>query len=106
VPVLDEARSVVEGIRDSVGIDHCVVSARRPSNPPYNTRWREYPERPSSSQAIWRTVQDVAKRAGIAAHIHPHLLRYAFGAHVTEHAGLRAAQALLGHSSLDTTAST
>jgi hypothetical protein len=51
-------------------------------------------------------VQDVALRAGIAAHIHPHLLRHAFGDHVAKHAGLRAAQALLGHSSVDTTAST
>jgi integrase/recombinase XerC len=106
VPVLDEARNVVENIRDSVGLDHYVVPARRPSNPPYNTRWREYLEKPSSPQAIWRTVQEVAKRAGIAAHIHPHLLRHAFGDHVAKHAGLRAAQALLGHSSVDTTAST
>jgi integrase len=68
VPVLDEARGVVEDIRDSVGLDHYVIPARRPSNPPYNTRWREYPEKPSSPQAVWRTVQDVAVRAGIAAH--------------------------------------
>jgi site-specific recombinase XerD len=51
-------------------------------------------------------VQDVAIRAGIAAHIHPHLLRHAYGDHVAKHAGLRAAQALLGHASVDTTAST
>jgi integrase len=106
VPVLDEARAVVDDIRDRVGLDHYVLPARRPSNPPYNTHWREYADKPSSPQAIWRTVQDVAKRAGIAAHIHPHLLRHAFGDHVAKHAGLRAAQALLGHSSVDTTAST
>jgi integrase len=103
---LDEARGVVEDIRDSVGLDHYVIPARRPSNPPYNTRWREYPDKPSSPQAVWRTVQDVAVRAGIAAHIHPHLLRHAYGDHVAKHAGLRAAQALLGHASVDTTAST
>jgi integrase/recombinase XerC len=106
VPVLDEARAAVEDIRDNVGLGHYVIPGRRPSNPPYNTRWREYANRPSSPQAIWRTVQDVALRAGIAAHIHPHLLRHAFGDHVAKHAGLRAAQALLGHSSVDTTAST
>jgi len=108
VPVLDEARSVVEDIRDSVGLAHYVLPARRPGDPPYNTRWREYPEKPSSPQAIWRTVQDVAVRAGIAAHMHPHPLRRAFGDYVdvAKHAGLRAAQALLGHSSVDTTAST
>ena len=31
---------------------------------------------------------------------------YAYGDHVAKHAGLRAAQALLGHASVDTTAST
>jgi site-specific recombinase XerD len=51
-------------------------------------------------------VQEVAIRAGIAAHVHPHLLRHAYGDHVAKYAGLRAAQALLGHASLDTTAST
>ena len=51
---------------------------------------------------MWRTVQEVAKRAGISAHIHPHLLRH----HVAKYAGLPAAQALLGHASVDTTAST
>jgi hypothetical protein len=48
----------------------------------------------------------VAKWAGIAAHIHPHLLRHAYGDHVARHAGLRAAQALLGHAAVDTTAGT
>jgi integrase/recombinase XerC len=106
VPVLPEAVGVVEGIRDTVGLDQYVIPARRPSNPPLNTKWREYPEKPSSPQAIWRIVQEVAVRAGIAAHIHPHLLRHAYGDHIAKHAGLRAAQALLGHASVDTTAST
>src|SRR5271165_6531682 len=56
VPVLDEAVGVVEDIRDTVGLDHYVIPARRPSNPPINTRWKEYPDKPSSPQAIWRTV--------------------------------------------------
>jgi hypothetical protein len=34
------------------------------------------------------------------------LLRHAYGAHVAKYAGLRSAQALLGHASVDTTAST
>ena len=106
MPVLEEAVETVEDIRTSVGPDEFVIPGRRPSNPPWNTRWREYPNRPSSPQAIWRTVQEVAIRAGIAAHIHPHLLRHAYGDHVAKHAGLRAAQALLGHASVDTTAST
>jgi hypothetical protein len=33
-------------------------------------------------------------------------MRHAYGDHVAKYAGLRAAQALLGHASVDTTAST
>jgi integrase/recombinase XerC len=106
VPVLAEAVGVVEHIQATVDLDAFIIPARRPSNPPWNTRWREYPDRPSSPQAIWRIVVEVAIRAGISAHIHPHLLRHAYGDHVAKYAGLRAAQALLGHVSVDTTAST
>ena len=106
VPVLIEALDVVGDIRAGVAPDDYVIPARRPNNPPWNTSWREYPDRPSSAQAIWRSVAEVALRAGIAAHVHPHLLRHAYGDHVAKHAGLRAAQALLGHASVDTTAST
>ena len=59
-----------------------------------------------SPEALWRTVQEVAMRAGIAAHSHPHLLRHAFGDHIAKQAGLRTAQALLRHASVDTTAGT
>ena len=89
-----------------MGVDQFVIPARRPSNPPLNTRWREYPDKPASPQAIGRIVEEVAIRAGIAAHVYPHLLRHAYGDHVAKYAGLRAAQALLGHASVDTTAST
>jgi integrase len=71
VPVVAEAVEVVENIKDTVGIDLYVIPARRPSNPPLNTRWREYPDKASSPQAIWRTVEEVARSAGIAAHIYP-----------------------------------
>jgi integrase len=106
IPVLPEAGAIVEKIRATVQPDEYVIPARRPSNPPWNTRWREYPEKPSSPQAVWRSVVEIAQRAGIAAHVHPHLLRHAYGDHVAKYAGLRAAQALLGHASVDTTAST
>jgi integrase len=105
-PVLAELGDVVAEIVEHVQPHEYVVPSRRPANPPWNTRWREYPEKPSSPQAIWRTVGEVADRAGVAAHIHPHLLRHAYGDHVAKYAGLRAAQALLGHVSVDTTAST
>ena len=42
-------------------------------------------------------------RAGISAHIHPHLLRHAFADHIARHAGIRNAQFLLGHADIATT---
>jgi integrase/recombinase XerC len=106
VPIIQEAEVVVEHIRETCDLDGYVIPARRPADPPLNTKWIEYPRKPSSPQAIWRTVVDVAKQAGIAAHIHPHLLRHAYGDNVTKYAGLRAAQEVLGHASVETTAGT
>ncbi len=46
---------------------------------------------------------EVARAAGIQAHIHPHLLRHAYGDHIARHAGMRHAQFLLGHAGIATT---
>jgi integrase/recombinase XerC len=77
VPVLPELADVVDEIVTHVRLDEYVIAARVVMNPPRNTQWRENPTRPASSQFVWRLVDRVAKRAGIAAHIHPHLLRHA-----------------------------
>jgi len=45
----------------------------------------------------------VGRRAGIAAPLHPHLLRHAYADHIAKHAGVRNAQALLGHATISTT---
>jgi integrase/recombinase XerC len=106
VPVLAELEPIVAEIQAHVAAGEYVMPSRRPLNPPANTQWRENPRKPSSAQAVWRLVGDVARRAGIHAHVHPHLLRHAFGDHVARHSGLRAAQELLGHASVDTTQQT
>lgn len=62
-----------------------------------------YPERPMSMSAIYRLVGRVGERAGIAADVHPHLMRHAFGDHVARTTGIAIAQALLGHSDVGTT---
>ena len=44
------------------------------------------------------------KRAGLDLHIHPHLMRHAFGVHLTEKGvPLRALQDIMGHSSSQVT---
>ncbi len=106
VPVIpDLAPFVAEALQRLHPSQH-LVATMRPANPPLNTRWLEQRRDPASSQTVRKAAMRVARQAGIAAHIHPHLLRHAFGDHVARHAGIRAAQALLGHASIDTTADT
>jgi integrase-like protein len=57
----------------------------------------------SSAQALYRLVLRVGERAGIAAPVHPHLMRHAFGDHIARFAGMRNAQFLLGHADVSTT---
>jgi site-specific recombinase XerD len=46
---------------------------------------------------------ELGQRAGIHAHITPHSMRHAFGDHVARYAGIKNAQALLGHADVGTT---
>jgi integrase len=46
---------------------------------------------------------ELAARAGIHAHAHPHVMRHAFGDYVARYAGIKNAQALLGHADVGTT---
>ena len=57
-----------------------------------------------SVRQIENRVAHQAQRAGIAAHLHPHLLRHCFATHLLSASGdLRGVQELLGHQNLSTT---
>jgi site-specific recombinase XerD len=103
VRVLADLEPIVAEIVKHVGRDEYVLPAQRFRNPPHNTERRDLALRPSSSQAPRQLVMRVSARAGIAAHIHPHLLRHAFASHVARQADTRSAQHLLGHANLGTT---
>jgi len=103
VPVIAELAPVAEEIVRSVGPEEYVLPAQRFRDPPWNLQVRDYALQPSSSQALRSLVMRVAKRAGIAAHVHPHLMRHAYGDHIARHAGVRMAQHALGHSGIATT---
>ncbi len=57
-----------------------------------------------TAQAIWQRLRRRSLLAGLAAPVHPHMLRHSFASHVLQSSGdLRAVQELLGHASITTT---
>jgi integrase/recombinase XerC len=57
-----------------------------------------------TTRSVARIVKAIALSRGLAADVHPHTLRHAFGTHMLEEdADLRAIQEMLGHERLSTT---
>jgi integrase/recombinase XerC len=57
-----------------------------------------------AGRAVQQLVGDLAARAGIAAKVHPHVLRHSFASHLLQSsADLRGVQELLGHANIGTT---
>lgn len=106
VPIIADLEPLITEIRATVAPDEYVICMQRWRNPGVNTETIDYRKHPASPKAIWELVGRVAKRAGIQAHIHPHLMRHAFGDHIARYVGLKNAQALMGHATVDTTADT
>ena len=94
IPELPELVPIVADIRRTVGPDDPILRSESCNSL----------GEPLSYTTVSRIVVAVAERAGIAGKVTPHTLRYAFATMIARSAGLRAAQALLGHSSIETTA--
>ena len=55
-------------------------------------------------RAVQSIVKRLAQQQGIAANVHPHVMRHSFASHLLQSSGdLRAVQELLGHASISTT---
>ncbi len=103
VPVIMDLEPIVLDIRDTTDPEHFALPATVWVAGDRGLRPVAAPERPCHAKTIWRAVRRIGRRAGIATHVHPHLLRHAFAEHVTRRAGLRTAQAVLGHATIQTT---
>lgn len=103
VPVIPELEGVVLEARRTLDEDHYVLPSEQTFLTGRTRTRRSYPDRPTSPQTIHRVVVSIGGRAGIAANIHPHLMRHAFADHIARFTGTRVAQQLLGHANLATT---
>jgi integrase/recombinase XerC len=57
-----------------------------------------------SAQSVWSHLRARSLKAGLAAPVHPHMLRHSFASHVLQSSSdLRAVQELLGHANITTT---
>ncbi len=57
-----------------------------------------------TAQSIWQRVRLRSFQAGLAAPVHPHMLRHSFASHVLQSSSdLRGVQELLGHANISTT---
>lgn len=89
IPVLPELEPTAREIRETVALDEYVIPAQRWRDPGANSLRGELSRRPSSSQALRTAVMELAARAGIHAHVHPHVMRHAFGDHFARFAGIK-----------------
>jgi integrase len=105
IPVLVDLEPMVEEILREIPHGAYVIPGRRSKGHPTPAEMYDVDKKVSAS-ALYKQVLAIGERAGIAGRVTPHIMRHAYGDHIARYAGLRVAQALMGHERVDTTAST
>lgn len=105
VPILADLEPVVAEILSLVDHGEYVIPGQRSAGHPTPSIMRDT-KKPVSASAVYKQVIAIGERAGVVGRVTPHIMRHAYGDHIARYAGLRVAQALMGHERVDTTAST
>jgi integrase/recombinase XerC len=86
-----------------LGLRGQVVQAGQPSDASAALFIGRYGTR-LTAQSIWQRLRQRSLGAGLAAPVHPHMLRHSFASHVLQSSSdLRGVQELLGHANISTT---
>jgi len=110
VPIIDTLRDVTDEIRMAVGTDEYVLCGQQAGIVAHTDAAGQlvhgrtlHRHRPMGPTNLYNIVVRAGQAAGIAAGVHPHLLRHAYGDHIAKVHGLQIAQALMGHADPSTT---
>lgn len=105
VPVISDLQPIIEEIAAVGPRDGHVLRPKMRASLPAQDEWVDRPDG-FSRMGMYRLVKRCGLKAGLHQPVTPHTLRHAFGDFTAKYAGLRVAQALLGHASVETTAGT
>ena len=105
VPVISDLEPVMEEIAAVGPSEGHVLRPKMRASLPLHDQWVDRPDG-FSRMGMYRLVKRCGIKAGLHQPVTPHTLRHAFGDFTAKYAGLRVAQALLGHASVETTAGT
>lgn len=105
VPVISDLQPIVDEIVAVGPREGHVLRPKMRASLPAADEWVDRPDG-FSRMGMYRLVKRAGVKAGLHQPVTPHTLRHAFGDFTAKYAGLRVAQALLGHASVETTAGT
>lgn len=105
VPVIADLLPIIDEIKAIGPKSGTLLRPRERATLPTLNEWIDV-DRPMSANSMYKLIKGCGEKAGLYQPITPHTLRHAFGDTIGKMVGLRVAQELLGHESVETTAGT